>query len=294
LRLPDGTVKAVLEGGGRATLVDDLSTKELFQVRVQELEELEGNPIEVEALMRTIRDTLEQWARLIRKTPEDTGFSLSSIDDPRKLADTVAAHLDLKLSDEQDILETRDKRERLEKVFRLLKAEIEIMGLERKIHTRVHKQIGEGQKEYFLNEQMRAIQKELGEKDEFKSEIDELEARRRKKKMSKEAHEKVKKEIKRLGTMSPMSPEGTVVRNYIDWILSLPWQEYTQEEMDIEKAEHILEEDHYGLKKVKERMLEYLAVRAPVDKMKPLLSFYISPAYLRSPTGFFKSTYLVT
>jgi ATP-dependent Lon protease len=181
-----------------------------------------------------------------------------------------------------------------EKVFRLLKAEIEIIGLERKIHTRVHKQIGEGQKEYFLNEQMRAIQKELGEKDEFKSEIDELEARRRKKKMSKEAHEKVKKEIKRLGTMSPMSPEGTVVRNYIDWILSLPWQEYTQEEMDIEKAEHILEEDHYGLKKVKERMLEYLAVRALVDKMKPLLSFYISPAYLRSPTGFFKSTYLVT
>ncbi len=286
LRLPDGTVKAVLEGGRRATLVEDLSTEELYQVRVQELEELEGNAIEVEALMRSTRDALEQWARLIRKTPQDMGFSLSSIDDPGKLADTVVAHLDLKLPDEQDILETRDKQERLEKVFGLLKSEIEILGLKRKIHTRVHKQIGEGQKEYFLNEQMRAIQKELGEKDEFKSEIDELEARRRKKKMSKEAHEKVKKEIKKLSMMSPMSPEGTVVRNYIDWILSLPWHEYTQEEMDIEKAEHILEEDHYGLKKVKERILEYLAVRALVDKMKaPILCFVGPPGVGKTSLG---------
>ena len=285
-QLPDGTVKAVLEGGKRATLVEDLSTKELSQVRVQEMEELEGNPTEVEALMRTIRDALEQWARLIRKTPQDMGFSLSSIDDPGKLADTVVAHLDLKLPDKQDILETRDKQERLEKVFRLLKSEIEILGLERKIDTRVRKQIDEGQKEYFLNEQMRAIQKELGEKDEFKNEIDELAARRRNKKMSKEAHEKVKKEIKRLSTMSPMSPEGTVVRNYIDWILSLPWHEYTQEEMDIEKAERILEEDHYGLKKVKERILEYLAVRALVDKMKsPILCFVGPPGVGKTSLG---------
>ena len=285
-RLADGTAKAVLEGGERAALVENLSTKELFQVRVQEMEELEGNPIEVEALIRTIRDALEQWARLIRKTPQDMGLSLSSIEDPGKLADTVVAHLDLKLPDKQDILETRDKRERLEKVFRLLKSEIEILGLEHKIHTRVHKQIGEGQKEYFLNEQIRAIQKELGEKDEFKSEIDELEARRRKKKMSKEAHEKVKKEIKRLSTMSPMSPEGTVARNYIDWILSLPWYEYTQEEMDIEKAERILEEDHYGLKKVKERILEYLAVRALVDRMKaPILCFVGPPGVGKTSLG---------
>jgi ATP-dependent Lon protease len=286
LRLPDGTVKAVLEGGERATLVEDLSTRELFQVRVQEMEELEGDPIEVEALMRTIRDALEQWARLTRKTPQDMAFSLSSIDDPGKLADTVVAGLDLKLPDKQDILETLDKRERLEKVFRLLKSEIEILGLEHKIHTRVHKQIGEGQKEYFLNEQIRAIQKELGEKDELKNEIDELKARRRKKKMSKEAHEKVKKEIKRLSTMSPMSPEGAIVRNYIDWILFLPWHEYTQEEMDIEKAERILEEDHYGLKKVKERILEYLAVRALVDKMKsPILCFVGPPGVGKTSLG---------
>ena len=282
-RLPDGTVKAVLEGGERASLVEDLSTKELFQVRVQEMEELEGNPAAVEALMRSTRDALEQWVRLIRKTPQDMGFSL---DDPGKLADTVVADLDLKLSDKQDILETRDKQERLEKVFRLLKSEIEILGLQRKIHTRVREQIIEGQKEYFLNEQMRAIQKELGEKDEVKSEIDELEARRRKKTLSKEAHEKVKKEIKRLSTMSPMSPEGTVVRNYIDWILSLPWHEYTQEEMDIEKAEHILEDDHYGLKKVKERVLEYLAVRALVDRMKaPILCFVGPPGVGKTSLG---------
>ena len=286
LRLPDGTAKVLVEGGKRATLVEDVSTKELFRVRVQEMEELEGNPTEVEALMRGIRAALEQLARLIRKTPQDEILSLSSTDDPGKLADTVVAHLDLKLPDKQDILETRDKRERLEKVFVLLKSEIEILGLEHKIHTRVRKQIGEGQKEYILSQQMHAIQKELGEKDEFKSEIEELEARRRKKKMSKEAHEKVKKEIKRLGMMSPMSQEGTVVRNYIDWILSLPWYAYTREDMDIQKAERILEEDHYGLKKVKERILEYLAVRVLVDKMKaPILCFVGPPGVGKTSLG---------
>jgi ATP-dependent Lon protease len=194
--------------------------------------------------------------KLNKKIPPDMVLSVSTIDESGRLADTIAAHLNLKLNDKQDILETSDRQVRLTKLYALLKLEIDILEVERKIRGRVRRQIEKGQKEYYLNEQMRAIQKELGEKDEFKTEIDELEARLRKKKMSKEGNERVKKEIKKLRMMSPMSAEATVVRNYIDWILSLPWYEYTQDEMDIDKAERILEEDHYGLKKVKERILD--------------------------------------
>ena len=285
-RLADGTVRILVEGSKRAALVDYLSTKEFFQVRVQEVEEAEGNPTEVQALMRSIRDAFEHFVRLNRQISEDVGLSLSSIDDPGRLADTVVAHLALKLPDKQDLLETRDKQLRLEKIFALLRIEIEILEAKRRIQSRVRKQMGENRKEYFLNEQKKAIQGDLGEEDEFKNEIDELEARRRKKKMSREAHEKVKKEIKKLSMMSPMSPEGAVIRNYIDWILSLPWYEYTPEEMDTEKAERILEEDHYGLKKVKERILEYLSVRTLVGKMKaPILCLVGPPGVGKTSLG---------
>ena len=286
LRLPDGTVKVLVEGKKRAVLTEYLSKKEIFLVRVKELEELEGENTEIEALIRSIQDSFEHFARLNRKIPQDMVLSISSVDDPGKLADTIVGHLNLKLQDKQDILETRDKKERLEKLYTMLKSEIEILEVEGKIRSRVRKQMEKTQKEYYLNEQMRAIQKELGEKDEFKNEIDELESRLRKKKMSKEAHDRVKKEIKKLRMMSPMSAEATVVRNYIDWILSIPWYEYREEEMDIDKAERILDEDHYGLTKVKERILEYLAVRSLVDKMKsPIICFVGPPGVGKTSLG---------
>jgi len=286
LRLPDGTVKVLVEGKKRGQLVEYLSKKDLFLVRVEELEEFEGASSESEALLRSIQTSFEQFARLNRKIPQDMVLSISSIEDPGKLADTIVAHLNLKLADRQEILETRDKIKRLERLFAFLKSEIEILEVERRIRSRVRKQMEKTQKEYYLNEQMRAIQKELGEKDEFKNEVDELEARLRKKKMSKEAHERTKKEIKKLRMMSPMSAEATVVRNYIDWILSLPWYEYTEEQVDIDAAERILDEDHYGLTKVKERILEYLAVRALVEKMKaPILCFVGPPGVGKTSLG---------
>jgi len=286
LRLPDGTVKVLVEGKKRARLVEYLSKKDLFLVRVEEVEELEGASSESEALLRSIQTSFEHFARLNRKIPQDMVLSISSIEDPGKLADTIVAHLNLKLPDKQEILEIQDKMKRLEKLFALLKSEIEILEVERKIRSRVRKQMEKTQKEYYLNEQMRAIQKELGEKDEFKNEVDELEARLRKKKMSKEANERTKKEIKKLRMMSPMSAEATVVRNYIDWILSLPWYDYTEEQVDIDAAEQILDEDHYGLKKVKERILEYLAVRALVEKMKaPILCFVGPPGVGKTSLG---------
>lgn len=286
LRLPDGTLKVLVEGKRRARAVEYLSRKDLFMVRLEDVEETDGAPKEIEALVRGIHDAFEEFVRLNKKIPQDLALTITAIDEPGRLGDTIAAHLNLKLSDRQDILETSDRLARLTKLYALLKSEIDILEVERKIRGRVRRQMEKSQKEYYLNEQMRAIQKELGEKDEFKSEIDELEARLRKKKTSKEAHERVRKEIKKLRMMSPMSAEATVVRNYIDWILSLPWHEYAEEEMDLDKAERILEEDHYGLKKVKERILEYLAVRAMVEKMKaPILCFVGPPGVGKTSLG---------
>jgi ATP-dependent Lon protease len=205
-------------------------------------------------------------------------MSTASIDDPVRLSDTVAAHLNLKLNDKQAILETESALDRLKKLYELMEAEIEILQIEKKIRTRVKKQMERTQKEYYLNEQMQAIQKELGEKDDYKTELGEIEEKLKKKKMSKEAMEKAQKELRKLKLMSPMSAEATVVRNYIDWMLSLPWFEDTKDKLDIEEAERILEEDHYGLKKPKERILEYLAVQALVKKIKgPILCFVGPP-----------------
>ncbi len=286
LRLPDGTVKVLVEGRKRAQRVEYVSKKDLFLVRVEEVEEFEADSSESEALIRSVQTSFDHFARLNRKIPQDMVLSIASIDDPGKLADTIVAHLNLKLPDKQEILETLDKIKRIERLFTLLKSEIEILEVERRIRSRVRKQMEKTQKEYYLNEQMRAIQKELGEKDEFKNEVEELEARLRKKKMSKEAHERTKKEIKKLRMMSPMSAEATVVRNYIDWILSLPWYEYVEEQVDIDAAETILDEDHYGLAKVKERILEYLAVRALVEKMKaPILCFVGAPGVGKTSLG---------
>jgi len=211
---------------------------------------------------------------------------VASIDDPGRLADTIVAHLSLKLLDKQSILEEESPQKRLEKLYELMQGEIEILQVEKKIRTRVKKQMEKTQKEYYLNEQMQAIQKELGERDEFKNEIQELEEKIRNKKMSKEATLKARKELKKLKMMSPMSAEATVVRNYIDWILSLPWYEYTEDKLDIPGAEKILDEDHYGLKKPKERILEYLAVQKLVDKIKgPILCFVGPPGVGKTSLG---------
>jgi ATP-dependent Lon protease len=278
LKLPDGTVKVLVEGKRRARIRRYLPNDQYFLVEMEEIQEAAENSVEIEALMRSIHSTFETYVKLNKRIPPEMLMSISTIDEPSRLADTIVAHLNLKLNDKQSILETESPKDRLEKLYELMQAEIEILQVEKKIRTRVKKQMEKTQKEYYLNEQMQAIQKELGERDEFKNEIQELEEKIKNKKMSKEATAKVKKELKKLKMMSPMSAEATVVRNYIDWILALPWYEYTKDKLDIAEAERILEEDHYGLNKVKERILEYLAVQTLVEKIKgPILCFVGPP-----------------
>jgi ATP-dependent Lon protease len=278
LKLPDGTVKVLVEGKRRARVKRYLPNEQYFLVEVEEVQETVESSVEIEALMRSIHSTFETYVKLNKRIPPEMLMSISTIEEPSRLADTIVAHLNLKLNDKQAILETESPKDRLEKLYELMQAEIEILQVEKKIRTRVKKQMEKTQKEYYLNEQMQAIQKELGERDEFKNEIQELEEKIKNKKMSKEATAKVKKELKKLKMMSPMSAEATVVRNYIDWILALPWYEYTKDKLDIAEAEKILEEDHYGLTKVKERILEYLAVQSLVEKIKgPILCFVGPP-----------------
>jgi len=278
LRLPDGTVKVLVEGRKRGRINKYLSNENFFLVEAEEINENREVTIECEALMRSVKATFETYVKLNKRIPPEMLASVAVIDDPARLADTIVAHLTLKLPDKQKILELESPAERLEKLFELMQGEIEILQVEKKIRTRVKKQMEKTQKEYYLNEQMQAIQKELGESDEFKSELAELEDKIKNKKMSAEATKKIKKEVKKLKMMSPMSAEATVVRNYIDWMLSLPWYETTKDKIDIKEADAILDEDHYGLKQVKERILEYLAVQSLVDKLKgPILCFVGPP-----------------
>ncbi|HEX5033905.1 MAG TPA: endopeptidase La, partial [bacterium] len=278
LRLPDGTVKVLVEGRKRARIEKYLVSENYFLVEAEEINENREVTVECEALMRSVKATFETYVKLNKRIPPEMLASVAVIDDPARLADTIVAHLTLKLPDKQKILELESPAERLEKLFELMQGEIEILQVEKKIRTRVKKQMEKNQKEYYLNEQMQAIQKELGESDEFKSELQELEDKIKNKKMSAEATKKIKKELKKLKMMSPMSAEATVVRNYIDWMLSLPWYEVTKDKIDIKEAESVLDEDHYGLKQVKERILEYLAVQSLVEKLKgPILCFVGPP-----------------
>ena len=286
LRLPDGTVKVLVEGKKRGRIVRYVGQTDCFWVEVDEIEEVCDRLTEVEALTRSVSSTFENYVRLNKKIPPEMIMSAAAIDDPARLADTIIAHLGIKLEDKQTLLETVDPAERLEKVLGHMRSEIEILEVERRIRNRVKKQMEKTQKEYYLNEQMRAIQKELGEKDEFKNEIQELEEKIRQKKLSSEARDKIEKELKKLKMMSPMSAEATVVRNYIDWLLSLPWHEYTEDKLDIQEAEKVLEEDHYGLEKVKERILEYLAVQSLVGQLKgPILCFVGPPGVGKTSLG---------
>jgi ATP-dependent Lon protease len=286
LRLPDGTVKVLVEGKVRARIESFPSNDPYFSVRIQEVAEEAVNTPEADGLVRTIHTSFEAYVKLNKKVPPELLNTITSIHEAGKLADTIVAHLNLKLEERQNLLEIVSPFERLEEVYSRMQAEIEVLEVERKIRGRVKKQMERSQKEYYLNEQMRAIQKELGDRDEFKSEMGELEDQLKAKTMPDDARERVEKELKKLKMMSPMSAEATVVRNYVDWMLALPWQEYKEEETDIDKSESILDADHHGLDKPKERILEFLAVQTLVEAMKgPILCFVGPPGVGKTSLG---------
>jgi ATP-dependent Lon protease len=286
LKLPDGTVKVLVEGKIRAR-VDLLEfTEECIFAELQELPDLLPGSAEQEALMRSVNNTFETYAGLSKKIPPEIVASIAGLEDPGRFADTMMAHLNVAIADKQKLLEEVDAIRRLEDLLAIMEREVEILQIEKKIRNRVKNQMERSQKEYYLNEQMRAIQKELGEKDEFKQELRELEEKIEKVRMPKEATEKAMGELRKLKMMSPMSAEATVVRNYIDWLVALPWRKSSRDQIDLEKAETVLEADHYGLEKVKERILEYLAVQALVKKIKgPILCLVGPPGVGKTSLG---------
>lgn len=277
LRLPDGTVKALIEGKRRARVNQYLPDQEFFVVEVQPLPEVAAVGPDVEALVRVAVTAFDEYVKLNKKIPPEVSLSISSITDPARLADTIAAHIPLKVGDKQSLLEQTNPSRRLERLFGLMRSEIQIVKTEQRIKDRVKKQMEKNQRDYYLNEQMRSIQKEMGQKDDAQSDLKELEQRLKRKRLSREAAAKVRQEFKKLKMMAPMSAEATVVRNYIDWILALPWHEMTKDKHDQSEAERILEEDHYGLEKPKERILEYLAVKSLVKKMKGPILCLVGP-----------------
>jgi ATP-dependent Lon protease len=286
LKLPDETVKVLVEGGKRARVVKFTDKSEFFQAYAEIIDEKLAPPAELEALTRSVVGQFEQYVKLNKKVPPEVLVSINKIDEPGKLADTVASHLALKIADKQALLEIESVSERLEKVYALMEGEINVLQVEKRIRNRVKRQMEKTQREYYLNEQLKAIQKELGEGEDGKDEASELEERIKKTRLSKEAREKAMGELRKLRSMSPMSAEATVVRNYLDWLLSIPWKKRTKIKKDIKLAEKILNEDHYGLEKVKERILEYLAVQQRTDKMRgPILCLVGPPGVGKTSLG---------
>jgi ATP-dependent Lon protease len=286
LKLPDGTVKVLVEGTARADIEGFVDNPRFFQVSARVVEDASTDMREVEALARAVVTQFEQYVKLNKKVPPEVLVSLSQIEDPGKLADTVSAHLSLKIADKQDLLETASLGERLERLYGFMEGEISVLQVEKRIRSRVKRQMEKTQREYYLNEQMKAIQKELGELEDGKDEASELEERIKKTKFHKEAREKALAELKKLRTMSPMSAEATVVRNYLDWMLSIPWKKRSKVKKDIKLAQQVLDNDHYGLEKVKERIVEYLAVQQRVDKMKgPILCLVGPPGVGKTSLG---------
>jgi len=278
VKLPDETVKVLAEGESRGRLRRLIPNEPFSLAEVEEIDVFSPVTLEMEALMRSAVNLFRTYVKLTQRANSEVVASLSEMEDPGELVDSMVVHVALKLEDKQRLLEILPPEKRLEELYRLLRVEIEILQMEQKIRERVKKQMEKNQKEYYLSEQMRAIQKELGEKDDFSAEMRELETKIREKKMPEEAAQKVEKEFKKLRLMSPMSAEATVVRNYIDWFLSLPWDYCTKDKLDLKKAEKILDQDHYGLREVKERILEYLAVQGLVKKIKgPILCFVGPP-----------------
>ena len=286
LKLPDGTVKVLVEGIQRAHIDEFTETDQFFQVKADRITEQLGDERELEAISRSVVSQFESYIKLNKKIPPEVLVSLNQIDDPSKLADTVSSHLAIKISEKQELLEVESVIERLERVLGFMEAEIGVLQVEKKIRNRVKRQMEKTQREYYLNEQLKAIQKELGETDDGKDENAELEEKINKTKLSKEAKEKSLAELKKLKSMSPMSAEATVVRNYLDWMLGVPWKKRTRVKKDITEAEAILDNDHYGLEKVKERIIEYLAVQQRTNKVTgPILCLVGPPGVGKTSLG---------
>ncbi|MDZ4108365.1 MAG: LON peptidase substrate-binding domain-containing protein, partial [Brevundimonas sp.] len=277
LKLPDGTVKVLVEGKGRARLVRFTDQADYFEAEAEDIVDESTDPARAEALSRAVVEQFESYVKLNKKVPPEALTSIPQITDASKLADSVAAHLSVKIADKQTLLETIDVPARLEGVYALMEGEISVLQVEKKIRSRVKRQMEKTQREYYLNEQMKAIQRELGETDDARDEVMELEKRIRKTRLSKEARAKADAEVKKLRNMSPMSAESTVVRNYLDWLLGIPWGKARAKTINLDKAEAILEEDHYGLEKVKERIIEYLAVQARTNSLKGPILCLVGP-----------------
>ncbi|MGI4793107.1 MAG: endopeptidase La [Janthinobacterium lividum] len=277
LKLPDGTVKVLVEGGRRAEITKFADTDAYFEAFVREMPDEDGDAKELEALGRTVVSQFEQYIKLNKKIAPEVLVSLNQIEEPSKLADTISAHLNLKIADKQELLEAAKINDRLERVFAHMESEIGVLQVEKRIRNRVKRQMEKTQREYYLNEQLKAIQKELGEGEDGKDETAELEDRIKKTRFTKEAREKAMGELKKLRTMSPMSAEATVVRNYLDWMLSIPWKKRSKVSNNVNEAEKILDADHYGLAKVKERILEYLAVQSRSSKIKGPIVCLVGP-----------------
>ncbi len=286
LKLPDGTVKVLVEGGKRARIQRYTENEVFFEAEAEALNEDGGDPKETEALARTVVTQFEQYIKLNKKVPPEVLVSVNQIEEPGKLADTVASHLSLKIPEKQELLEATSIVQRLERVYSFMEGEIGVLQVEKRIRSRVKRQMEKTQREYYLNEQLKAIQKELGETEDGRDELAEIEERINKTKFSKEAREKALGELKKLRSMSPMSAEATVVRNYLDWLVSIPWKKPTKIKRDIKLAEKVLNADHYGLEKVKERILEYLAVQQRMNKIKgPILCLVGPPGVGKTSLG---------
>jgi ATP-dependent Lon protease len=277
LKLPDGTVKVLVEGVKRAKISSFKETEDYFEVFAEPIEDKAEDGKEIEALGRTVVSQFEQYIKLNKKIAPEVLVSINQIEEPSKLADTVASHLGLKIADKQELLEINSTSERLERVFSHMESEIGVLQVEKKIRNRVKRQMEKTQREYYLNEQLKAIQKELGEGEDGKDETAELEAKIKATKLTKEAREKATAELKKLRSMSPMSAEATVVRNYLDWILGIPWKKRSKIKNDVVEAERILNEDHYGLDKIKERIVEYLAVQSRSPKLRGAILCLVGP-----------------
>jgi ATP-dependent Lon protease len=286
LKLPDGTVKVLVEGKARVKITEFLPNDTFFEARAQKLDETMGDQSTVEALVRAVAEEFERYAKIKKNIPEEALAAVSETREPARLADLVAGHLGIEVGQKQEILETLSVAERLEKVYGHMQGEMSVLHVEKKIKSRVKTQMEKTQREYYLNEQMKAIQRELGDGDDSQSEIAELEERAKNTELSKEAREKVSAEIKKLKSMSPMSAEATVVRNYLDWLLGVPWGKKARVKKDLLKAQEVLDADHYGLEKVKERIVEYLAVQNRSAKLKgPILCLVGPPGVGKTSLG---------
>ncbi|WP_149142916.1 endopeptidase La [Gemmobacter caeruleus] len=286
LKLPDGTVKVLVEGKTRVRITEFLSNESYFEARVAPLDEAPGDQSVVEALLRSVAEEFERYAKIKKNIPEEALSAVSDTREPARLADLVAGHLGISVAQKQELLETLDVAERMEKVYGHMQGEMSVLQVEKKIKSRVKSQMERTQREYYLNEQMKAIQKELGDGEDGQNELNELEERIRKTELSKEAREKAEGELKKLKSMSPMSAEATVVRNYLDWLLGVPWGVKSRVKKDLGAAQKVLDADHYGLEKVKERIVEYLAVQARSAKLKgPILCLVGPPGVGKTSLG---------